>query len=59
MLNNITTGNFDDDFEKISDCDWIIEVVVERLDIKNIIFEKVDQHRKAGSIVSSNTSEFN
>ena len=56
MLNNITTGNFDDDFDKISDCDWIIEVVVERLDIKNIIFEKVDQHRKAGSIVSSNTS---
>ena len=56
MLNNITTGNFDDDFEKISDCDWIIEVVVERLDIKNVIFEKVDQHRKAGSIVSSNTS---
>lgn len=56
MLNNITTGNFDDDFEKISECDWIIEVVVERLDIKNIIFEKVDQHRKAGSIVSSNTS---
>ena len=56
MLNNITTGNFDDDFDKISECDWIIEVVVERLDIKNIIFEKVDQHRKAGSIVSSNTS---
>ena len=56
MLNNITTGNFDDDFEKISNCDWIIEVVVERLEIKNVIFEKVDQHRKVGSIVSSNTS---
>ncbi len=56
MLNNITTGNFDDDFDKISECDWIIEVVVERLDIKNIIFEKVDQHRKTGSIISSNTS---
>ena len=55
-LSNITTGNFDDDFEKIEDCDWIIEVVVERLDIKNIIFEKVDQFRKQGAIVSSNTS---
>ena len=55
-LSNITTGNFDDDFEKIENCDWIIEVVVERLDIKNIIFEKVDQFRKQGSIVSSNTS---
>ena len=38
--------------------DWIIEVVVERLDIKNIIFEKVDQHRKAGSIVSNVHLEF-
>ena len=55
-LSNITTGNFDDDFEKIENCDWIIEVVVERLDIKNIIFEKVDQFRKQGAIVSSNTS---
>lgn len=52
----ITTGNFDDDFEKIADCDWIIEVVVERLDIKKIIFEKVDQYRRPGSLVTSNTS---
>ncbi|BDS09995.1 3-hydroxyacyl-CoA dehydrogenase/enoyl-CoA hydratase family protein [Aureispira anguillae] len=52
----ITTGNFTDDFEKISDCDWIIEVVVERLDIKQQIFEKVDQYRKPGSLVTSNTS---
>ena len=37
----ITTGNFTDDFAKISDCDWIIEVVIERLDIKKQIFEKV------------------
>jgi 3-hydroxyacyl-CoA dehydrogenase len=42
----ITTGNFDDDFEKIKDADWIIEVVVERLDIKKQVFEKVDQYRK-------------
>jgi 3-hydroxyacyl-CoA dehydrogenase len=52
----ITTGNFEDDFNKISDCDWIIEVVVERLDIKKQVFEKVDQHRKEGSLVTSNTS---
>lgn len=52
----ISTGNFDDDFERIKDCDWIIEVVVERLDIKKQIFEKVDTFRKEGSLVSSNTS---
>lgn len=52
----ITTGNFTDDFEKISDCDWIIEVVIERLDIKQQIFEKVDKYRKPGSLVTSNTS---
>ena len=52
----IQTGNFDDDFEKISECDWILEAVVERLDIKKIIFEKVDNFRKKGSIVTSNTS---
>ena len=56
FVSRITTGNFDDDFEKISSCDWIIEVVVERLDIKKQIFEKVDQFRKKGSLVSSNTS---
>jgi len=52
----IEIGNFDDDFEKIKDADWIIEVVVERLDIKQQIFEKVEKHRKAGSLVTSNTS---
>ena len=52
----IETGNFDDDFAKISDCDWVLEAVVERLDIKKIIFDKVEKFRKAGSIVSSNTS---
>ena len=56
FASHITTGNFDDDFEKIADCDWIIEVVIERLDIKQQIFEKVDKHRKAGSLVTSNTS---
>lgn len=56
LAQRITTGNFEDDFEKISEADWIIEAVVERLDIKNVIFEKVDAFRKKGSIVSSNTS---
>jgi 3-hydroxyacyl-CoA dehydrogenase len=52
----IHTGNFEDDLAKIADCDWVIEVVVERLDIKKRIFEQVDRYRKPGSIVSSNTS---
>lgn len=52
----ISTGNFEDDMSKISDCDWVIEVVVERLDIKKIVFEQVEQYRKPGSIISSNTS---
>ncbi len=52
----ITTGNFEDDFEKIKDCDWIIEVVVERLDIKRQVFEQVDRYRQEGSLVTSNTS---
>ncbi len=56
FASRIEVGNFEDDFEKISDCDWIIEVVIERLDIKHSVFEKVDQFRKKGSIVSSNTS---
>lgn len=56
FASRITTGNFDDDFAKIKDCDWVIEVVIERLDIKQQIFEKVDQHRRPGSLVTSNTS---
>ncbi len=56
FASRITTGNFDDDFEKIADCDWIIEVVIERLDIKKQIFEKVEKYRKKGSLVTSNTS---
>ena len=54
--NRITAGNFEDDFHKIKEADWIIEVVVERLDIKRQIFEKVEEYRSPGSIVSSNTS---
>src|SRR5690606_29427124 len=56
FASRIQTGNFEDNFRDIQDADWIIEVVVERLDIKRSIFEKVDQYRKSGSIVSSNTS---
>ena len=53
---NVTTGNFDDDLKNIATCDWVIEVVVERLDIKKLLFEKVEQHRKPGTLVTSNTS---
>lgn len=56
FASRVTVGNFEDDFDKIADCDWIIEVVVERLDIKQQIFEKVDKLRKKGSLVTSNTS---
>src|ERR1700761_901216 len=52
----ITTGNFDDDMSKIADCDWVIEVVVERLDIKQQVFEKVEKYRKPGTLITSNTS---
>jgi len=52
----IEIGNFEDDWDKLADCDWIVEVVVERLDIKQQIFARVDEVRKPGSIISSNTS---
>ncbi len=52
----ITTGNFTDDIAKIKDCDWVIEVVVENLDIKKKVFAQVDEHRKKGALVTSNTS---
>lgn len=52
----IKTGNFADDMAKISEADWVIEVVIERLDIKKQIFDQVEKFRKPGTIVSSNTS---
>ncbi len=55
-LKLITTGNFDDNMKDIAGCDWIIEVVVERLDIKKSIFERVEQYRKKGTLITSNTS---
>ncbi|MGS2726947.1 3-hydroxyacyl-CoA dehydrogenase NAD-binding domain-containing protein [Psychroserpens sp. BH13MA-6] len=54
--NRITTGNLEDDIAKVKDVDWIMEVVVERLDIKQQVFEKLEQHRTPGTIISSNTS---
>lgn len=56
VLNLIATGNFEDDIHKIESADWVIEVVVERLDIKNKIFDQVDKFRKKGTLVTSNTS---
>ena len=52
----ISTGNLEDDISKVGQVDWIIEVVVERLDIKKIVFEKLDKHRKPGTLITSNTS---
>ncbi|MEN8185570.1 MAG: 3-hydroxyacyl-CoA dehydrogenase/enoyl-CoA hydratase family protein [Bacteroidota bacterium] len=56
FASRITTGNLDDDIAKIKDVDWIIEVVVERLDIKQQVFENIEKHRKKGTLVTSNTS---
>lgn len=55
-LSLITTGNFEDDFDKLKEVDWIIEVIVENLDIKKGLMEKIDAVRTPGTIVSSNTS---
>lgn len=56
FASRITTGNFDDDMAKIKDVDWIIEVVIERLDIKKQVFENVEKHRTPGTLITSNTS---
>jgi len=56
VVKKITTGNFEDDLQQISTCDWIVEVVVERLDIKKQLFDKVELYRKPGTIITSNTS---
>ena len=52
----ITPGNMEDDLELLKECDWIIEVVLEDLKIKHSTYEKINKHRKKGSVVSSNTS---
>lgn len=56
FANRITTGNTTDDLEKIKDVDWIIEVVVERLDIKKAVYEQIEKFRKPGTLITSNTS---
>ncbi|MBB6274492.1 3-hydroxyacyl-CoA dehydrogenase [Pedobacter cryoconitis] len=56
VVNKITTGNFEADMSKIAGVDWIIEVVVENLDIKKKVFEQVEQFRKPGTLITSNTS---
>ena len=56
FASRISTGNFDDDLPKIKDYDWVIEVVVERLDIKQQLYEKVEKYRKPGTLITSNTS---
>ncbi|MCF4101808.1 3-hydroxyacyl-CoA dehydrogenase NAD-binding domain-containing protein [Gillisia sp. M10.2A] len=52
----IKTGNLEDDIAKVANVDWIIEVVVERLDIKKKVFDQLEQHRTPGTLISSNTS---
>jgi len=56
VIKKISTGNFEDNMNEIAGCDWVIEVVVERLDIKQKVFEQVEKYRKPGTIITSNTS---
>ncbi|WP_378172161.1 3-hydroxyacyl-CoA dehydrogenase NAD-binding domain-containing protein [Aquimarina sp. SS2-1] len=56
FANRITTGNLEDDIAKVADVDWIIEVVVERLDIKKQVFENLEKYRTPGTLITSNTS---
>jgi 3-hydroxyacyl-CoA dehydrogenase len=56
VAGRIKTGNFTDNLKDIAGCDWIIEVVVERLDIKQQIFTEVEKYRKPGTLITSNTS---
>lgn len=55
-LSRISTGNFEDNMKDIASCDWTIEVVVENLDIKKIVYDQVEQYRKPGTLITSNTS---
>ena len=52
----ISIGNLEDDFDQLADCDWIVEVVVENLKVKQDLFARIEKVRKAGTVVSSNTS---
>lgn len=56
VANNIRIGNLDDDLHLIADCDWVLEAVVERLDIKQKVFEQIEKYRKPGTLITTNTS---
>jgi len=56
VVKKISTGNFTDNMKEIASCDWVIEVVVERLDIKQQVFTEVEKFRKPGTLITSNTS---
>ncbi len=56
FASRITTGNIEDDIAKVAEVDWIMEVVVERLDIKKMVFEKLEKYRTPGTLITSNTS---
>src|SRR2546428_7785993 len=56
VVNKITTGNFDDNMKDIATCDWVMEVVVENLEIKKKVYEQVEKFRKPGTLITSNTS---
>ena len=56
VAQKITTGNFEDNMKDIAGCDWIIEVVIERLDIKKIVFDQVEKFRTPGTLITTNTS---
>jgi len=55
-INNIKVGNILDNFDEVKEADWVVEAVVERIDIKHDIYKKIFKERKKGAIVSSNTS---
>ena len=56
VVHQISTGNFEDNMKDIATCDWVIEVVVERLDIKKLVYDQVEKFRTPGTLISSNTS---
>ncbi|CAN5255003.1 3-hydroxyacyl-CoA dehydrogenase/enoyl-CoA hydratase family protein [soil metagenome] len=56
FASRITTGNLEDNISQVSEADWIIEVVVERLDIKKQVFDNLEKHRTKGTLITSNTS---
>ena len=53
---NISLGNIEDDINKISEVDWVIEAVIEKLEIKKIVFKQIEKYRKKGTLITSNTS---